>query len=84
MNQLLDCLGVPNSLLPSDIEAARDLVGKARSYCQEYSAPFAIVVSAGTFDKYDLPEIDPDYPMTREIAIQKIAENLEVCELQSF
>jgi phosphonopyruvate decarboxylase len=80
-NGLLDCLGIPNAVLPQEMDGARALLIRAVTHFERHSSPFAIVVSAGTFGKYEKRK-DPDHhEMRREDAIKVIAGNLDVADV---
>jgi phosphonopyruvate decarboxylase len=80
--EMLDCLGIPNEVLPDSLPAARELIGRAVDHFKEKEAPFAIVVSAGTFDKYEKRELPPvPWELSREAAIQALAANLDKSDI---
>ncbi|MGZ3422450.1 MAG: phosphonopyruvate decarboxylase [Polyangiales bacterium] len=73
---LLSALEVAGEVLPDDIEAARAALGRAIAYMTEKNAPYALLVKAGTFDKYKLEKKRPvPYAMTREEAIGVFADH---------
>jgi phosphonopyruvate decarboxylase len=71
---LLQALEVEHAVLPDDFEGARATLRHAVEIARARSAPFALLVRAGTFEKYKLvsPPRNP-YKMTREYAISRIA-----------
>jgi phosphonopyruvate decarboxylase len=72
---LLAALEIEHAVLPDDFEAARATLQRAVARAKEKSAPFALLVRAGTFDKYKLKSArTTDYAMTREEAIGACAE----------
>ncbi len=73
---LLDACGVPYIVLPGDQVDAERVLEAAATYAMEHHAPFALVVRAGTFSKFALPEAPPQYPLTREEAIGAIVATL--------
>ena len=81
-HEVLDCLGVPNELLPESLPAARELIDRAVAHFKEKESPFAIVVSAGTFGKYKKRQLPPvSWEMSREAAIQALAANLDESDI---
>jgi phosphonopyruvate decarboxylase len=79
--EMLDCLGIPNEVLPEDLDGASSLVTRAVEYFKSHQAPFAIVVSAGTFDKYEKRESSDTFEMRREDAVQVLAANLDDADI---
>ena len=75
-HEILDCLGIPNEVLPGDLDDVHDLLTRAVTYLEQYQAPFAIVVAAGTFDKYQKRQEPGPFEMRREDAVRAIAANL--------
>jgi len=73
---LLDCLEIPNELLPKELEKARALVDRAVAWLRKHESPFAIVVQAGTFSPYEKRATPDDYSMSREDAVREIVANL--------
>ena len=80
-HELLDCLGIPNETLCEDLDGARDLVTRAAAYLKEHQAPFAIIVSAGTFDRYKKRQEPNRYDMRREDAVRLVAANLNESDI---
>lgn len=71
--ELLDCIGIPNEVLPADVDDARKLIVRAVEHMQRTHSPFAIVVSDGTFDKY-AKELEPAiFDMRREDVVHGVA-----------
>ena len=75
--ELLDSLGIPYTLLSSnDLEAAKQ-VKQAVVETLKTKRPFALLVQDGTFETFTLSqERAAKYPLTREVAIQTIVDNL--------
>ena len=65
----LDAVAVPYTVLPDDPEEAKLAIAAALRDARDRSAPHALVVRKGTFDKYALADVAPRYPLTREEAI---------------
>lgn len=75
--ELLDCLGIPNEVLPRDLPSARALVARSTAYLKETSAPFAIIVSTGTFEHYEARIEPARFDLNRESALQAVVANLD-------
>ena len=81
-HEVLDCLGIPNEVLPDSLPAARELIDRAVAHFNENESPFAIVVSAGTFDRYQKRKLAPvPWEMSREDAIQTLAAHLDESDI---
>lgn len=81
-HEMLDCLGIPNDVLPDSLPAARKLIDRAVAHFKEKESPFAIVVSARTFAKYEKRKLPPvPWEMSREAAIQALAANLDESDI---
>lgn len=74
--ELLDCIGIPHEVLPTDADETRNLVLRATKYMHENQSPFAIVVSAGTFDKYAHVPVSSGFEMRREDAVRGVASKV--------
>src|SRR5258708_233245 len=57
---LLDAMGVESAILPDEQDAATAVLKRAASVARESSAPFALVVRAGTFAPYALRRSTPN------------------------
>jgi len=69
----LEALGVPATILPTDIEEAKLALSNALADARARRAPHALVVKKGTFEAYKLQTKDENpYAMTRELAIQTV------------
>lgn len=79
--ELLDCLGIPAEELPVDLEAARELLERGVNYMKEYNAPFAILVSARTFEIYEKKSESTHCDMSREHALQAVVSNLDKADI---
>lgn len=75
---LLETLKVNYALLPADTGGARQAVERAFAYMKEFSAPYALVVSRGTFKSCTGTPVmeDRSYELSREEAIKSIVSNL--------
>ena len=75
--EVLDAIGVEWAELPQEPEAALAAVAHARARLAERPAPYALLVRAGTFEKYKLKsQLTSPYPMSREEAIGLIVQHL--------
>jgi len=74
---LFDALDIPYFELPSTPEEAEKTIAKACMFAMEHKAPVALIIKKGTFESYSLKNkvLNP-YEMTREQAVQIIAQNL--------
>lgn len=71
--QMLDCLGIPYFVLPSDDHACAEVVANAMAIMKERSAPVALLVRKQTFAPYQLKfQAENSYAMSREEAISII------------
>lgn len=76
-NDLLAALEVPFAVLPKELDAARAAVETAVATLRERSTPYALVVQAGTFDRYRLETLrETTFPMSREEAIGVAADGI--------
>jgi len=74
---MLEAMKIPYLVLDKDTETARAQVQDAIDTIKSSSAPFAIVVKKGTFEKYSLQtSLDSNYELSRETAIEIILDNL--------
>ncbi len=69
-------IGVPTTVLPDEIEAAREAIEIALRQAHERKGPVALVVRKGTFDAYSLKDGPSPYPLSREAAIERFAASL--------
>ena len=75
---LLEAMQIPYYVLGDDEKEAKKQVAEAANKAKETSAPVALVVKKGTFEKYTIKEkIETDYPLKREEAIKKIVSYLD-------
>ncbi len=75
---LLEAMQIPYYVLGDDEKEAEKQVAEAANKAKETSAPVALVVKKGTFEKYTIKEkIETDYPLKREEAIKKIVSYLD-------
>jgi phosphonopyruvate decarboxylase len=78
MTELLDAMEVPWFLLPSTIEQAGGVIAEAGRAMRNRVGPVAILVRAGTFERYDLKrDVVTDFPMNREDAVKCITGQLQ-------
>jgi len=77
--KLLETLEIPYAVVPKQIEEAKLIINKAIYYMNTKSAPYALVVEEGNFDKYVLQnEIKTKLELEREDAIKEIINFLDV------
>jgi phosphonopyruvate decarboxylase len=77
MTELLDAMEIPWFLLPSTIEGAGAVIAEAGRAMRDRAGPVAILVRAGTFERYDLErDVVTCFPMNREDAVKCIAGQL--------
>jgi phosphonopyruvate decarboxylase len=75
--EVVQALELDHAVLPDDLEAAKAVIAHAIATIREKSAPYALLVRAGTFDKYKLQKKrDVPYAMTREEAIGLVADGM--------
>lgn len=76
--QLLQTLDIPYTVMDSHTELTEEVVKNAYQYMANNSAPFALVVSEGSFNPYSLQKkIKTDFELNRESAIQTIIDLLQ-------
>jgi phosphonopyruvate decarboxylase len=77
MAGMLDAMEIPHFELSADTPDAAAVIGRACQLMREHSAPVALLVRKGTFEKYQLKQdVVTDYPMKRENAITCIVDLL--------
>jgi phosphonopyruvate decarboxylase len=75
---LLDSLGIPNAVLPDNIQDARATLEEAVTTAREQNRPYGIVVRKGTFEEYKLQnKIETDYELNREDAVKLVTGSLD-------
>jgi phosphonopyruvate decarboxylase len=75
--EIVSALELDHEVLPDDPDGAEQAVARAVSAMREKSAPYALLVRAGTFEKYKLrTQREVPYAMTREEAIGALADGL--------
>ena len=76
--KLLEALEIPYTILPSDIDTAKEKVNKAFKYMNEHNAPYAFVVRKNTFEKFEYKnKVISHYTLSRENAIKIIVRGLD-------
>lgn len=74
---LLNTLGIPNKILPDNIEGVRKVLKTAINSMKKKSAPYALVVRKGTFETCKLKnKISSQFELSREDAIKLIIDYL--------
>ena len=75
---LLNTMGINYEVLSKEEDTARRQIEKAMTSIKETGDVYALVVEKDTFDTYTLQHTIPDtYPMSREEAIQTVAQAVE-------
>lgn len=75
---LLNTMGINYEVLSKEEDTARRQIEKAMTSIKETGDVYALVVEKDTFDAYTLQHTIPDtYPMSREEAIQTVAQAVE-------
>jgi phosphonopyruvate decarboxylase len=78
MTGLLDAMEIPWFLLPRDPDGAAETILTAGRVLRTCMGPVAIIVGAGTFERYELKSKSvTNYAMNREDAIKRILEQLD-------
>ena len=73
----LNALGIPSEVLAEMIDEAEAQIERAVAYLKDNSAPFALVVRAGTFTMYEKEaEATDQFEICREDAIIEVASHL--------
>lgn len=71
----LEAIGVPATVLPDNLEEAKQALSAALTSAVSRRAPHALVVKKGTFEAYKLQAKDENpYTMSRETAILQVVE----------
>jgi phosphonopyruvate decarboxylase len=79
---LLEAMGISYELINSDLEDFQPKIDNIMAEMNRTSSPVALVVSAGTFSKYNLAiDTGDSFPQSREEAITAIVESLEPDDL---
>jgi phosphonopyruvate decarboxylase len=74
----LKTLGIPYQILPENIDEAKKSLDVAINSMKTRSAPYALVVRKGTFEKYELKDdIKTSYELSREDAIKLVVDKLD-------
>lgn len=77
MTELLDALEIPWFLLPSTSDAASDVIADAGRKMRSRSGPVALLVRAGTFERYTRrSDATASFPMIREDAVKRVVDEL--------
>ena len=71
---LLEAMGIEYKILEDDYEAQIDEIC---AYMKEFGKPIALVVRAGSFDKYSISKPEDRYVIKREEALENILSTIE-------
>ncbi len=75
---LLETLNIPYTVLKSDLNDVKIELEKALNYLKQSQGPYAFVIKRNFFQEYKMEkEIQVEYEISREEAIQLIIDNLE-------
>ena len=70
---LLEAMGIPYEILEDDYLPQLD---RALQYMKQESQPYALVVRKGTFSEYAVQKEKADYPLTREMALACLLDEI--------
>ena len=78
MEKLLNALEIPYCILAKEEKKAHQQIEEAFSILEQDSKPFALLVSANTFEKYELKTQEKEnfFPLKREEALKIILEEI--------
>ena len=75
--KLLNTLGIPNAILPDNLDSAKTALRAAIDTMKIKNIPYGLIVRAGTFETYQLrTETKTSYELSREEAIKIIVRQL--------
>ena len=74
--ELLETMGIPYVVLSDEEEGCREQIAVCKEYLTKKGSPFAFVVRKNTFSEYKLPPVDDGNAMSREQAIEIIADSM--------
>ncbi|MDQ3020497.1 MAG: phosphonopyruvate decarboxylase [Bacteroidota bacterium] len=75
--KMLDAMEIQYDVIDASTVNVKEKIEKACSNILEKNCPYALIISAGTFEEYSLKnEAVTDYPLNREDAIKIILDNL--------
>lgn len=78
MLAMLESMGIPYSILGTELEDAQAALEPALTTVRKTNAPFALVIKKGTFGPFSLPEGRKLlFELSREEAIQHVLEELD-------
>lgn len=81
MLPLLDVLEIPYKTLPADLEEAEKTISSLKETAENESKPVALIVKSGTLEDYISKKEAEKYEMTRETAIETIANSLNESDI---
>ncbi len=74
---IFDAVNIPHSVLPTSIQDAQALIGKALEHIKSTQTPYAILVRKGSFEKYSLQKVKTtNFELNREGAIETVVSLL--------
>jgi len=77
MVPMLDAMEIPSFELHADMDDVGEVVARACTLMRERSAPVALLVRKGAFEKYKLQKtVRTDFPMNREGAVKCVVDLL--------
>ncbi|MHA1973754.1 MAG: phosphonopyruvate decarboxylase [Candidatus Hodarchaeales archaeon] len=77
---LLELMDIPYEFLPKDKDEAKEIIKELKEKAINNSTPVAVIIKKGTFEKYDVKEIDlqdKSLELLREEAIKSIIDNID-------
>ena len=76
-DKLLEAMGIRYSILPSNMEDAKNIILHAVHYIKDKQVPYALIIKKGTFHKYtSAHKKSNSYVLSREQAIETILKHL--------
>ncbi|MEO8209167.1 MAG: phosphonopyruvate decarboxylase, partial [bacterium] len=77
MLKILDAMEIPFEVIDASTENIKEKIEKVCSHIKNNICPYALIISAGTFEEYTLKsDVITNYPLKREDAIKIILDDL--------
>ncbi|MDQ3194437.1 MAG: phosphonopyruvate decarboxylase [Bacteroidota bacterium] len=77
MLKMLEAMEIPYQIVNKASEDIKEITARACSFIRENNAPFALIISEGTFEEYSIKQnASQVYPLKREEALKIILEKL--------
>ncbi|XP_046559719.1 phosphonopyruvate decarboxylase-like [Haliotis rubra] len=74
---MLNLMDIPCRILPKDETAVKKVIQEADQHFKTKKSPFSILVEASTFSKYKLPQLQANFPLLREEALNTVVDILD-------